>query len=262
MPAARADTLYSPPVEDAAAAWRRDWIERSDAAGHGVLAQVPVGEEPPEGVATVVVDLTGALLDRELDRLAEAPANAIAAWPLIAGVTDGAEKLRAGCARLGDAGVRAVQGVVPELSPADRRRLSESGGEEVYQALFHGPLASPLPLARVVVEHGMSPWMRRPGLPLAAESRQARNRALAGHLAILAEWRLLLGHPESGAQALFRAARWVDEETRDVVAIANEGNLAIVDWLEPRSRQEIERFAGGGGESALAELTDTLFAST
>ena len=107
----------------------------------------------------------------------------------------------------------------------------------------------------------MSPWMRRPELPAVAKGRQARNRALAGHLAILAEWRLLLGHPESAAQSLFRAARWVDEEARDVVAIANEGNLAIVDWLEPRSRAEIERFAGGGGEEALTELADALLAS-
>lgn len=262
LPAAPADTLYLPPVGDGATAWRRDWIERAAGAGHAVLVQVPAGEESPEGAATLVADLTGALLDGELDRLTKAPANAVAAWPLIAGVTDDPETLRAGCARLRDAGVRAVQGIVPELDPAERRRLSQEGGEEVYQALFHGPPASPLPLARVVVEHRMSPWLERPGLAVPASGRRSRNRALAGHLAILAEWRLLLGHPESGAQALFHAARWVDEETRDVVAIANEGNLSIVDWLEPRSREEIERFAGGGGEAALAELTDALLAST
>ncbi len=115
-----------------------------------------------------------------------------------------------------------------------------------------------MPLARIAVEHGLWPWLERPQPP--GGGRRERNRALAAHLAILAEWRLLLGRPEGAAQALFRAARWVDEETRDVAAIAEEDNLGVITWLEPAARHEIERYAGGGAGPAFAELTRELLA--
>lgn len=257
-PSGPPDLLYLPPVAADSGSHIEGWIERGREAGHSLLVQVVAGESVPAGASTVVLDVTAAVLAGDLDRVNAAPPGAVAAWPLIGGLSDDPGLLRDGCERLRGAGVTTVQGVVPTLTPRQRRRLSAQGGERVYQALFHGPPASPVPLARIAVEHGLWPWFDRPEAP--GGGRRGRNRALAAHLAVLAEWRLLLGHPEGTAQALFRAARWVDDEERDVVAIAAEGNLGIVDWLEPSARYEIERYAAAGAGAAFTELTEELLA--
>ena len=163
--------------------------------------------------------------------------NILAIATLIAGLTDRAAVVEEGCRRVADAGASALQTVVPALSPGQRRRLSEEGGEAVYHALFHGAAPRSAPVVQRILEAGLEPWAARPSLGLRGAA--ARNRELA----------------------YFRAARWVDRETRDVGAIAREGNLAVIDWLDAASREAIERFAAGEKGAVLRELAAELGAA-
>ena len=59
----------------------------------------------------------------------------------------------------------------------------------------------------------------------------------------MADLWLRLGRTESQGHAFYRAARWIDRETHDLVVLAREGNLAVVTWLEPESRAIVEEIA-------------------
>ena len=43
-----------------------------------------------------------------------------------------------------------------------------------------------------------------------------------------------------------------------MTTIAAEGNLPVVDWLEPACRREIVRYSKGDAEEAIAELAQEL----
>jgi hypothetical protein len=252
------DTVYLPPVAGDSGRWRNDLLDRVRARGTPTLVQVLAGEEPPAAAENVVVDPTAALLGANLESLDEVPRGCAVVWPLIAGLTDVPDLVREGCRRLSAAGASSLQPVVPVLTPAERRRLADRAGEQAYHALFHGPGPRAEAVVRAALGAGLEPWTARPGV--AVPGATARNRKLAEHLARLAEWWMLLGRAEGRAQSFFRAARWVDEESRDVAAIAREGNLAVVDWLEPACRREIERFAVGDAATVLGRLAAELVA--
>ena len=92
-----------------------------------------------------------------------------------------------------------------------------------------------------------SDWPRPP-LP------RAENRRVAGLLALAAELWLRLGRPVERAQALFRAARWLDATAYDIDALRREGNLAVVNALDPLARRVVAEAAGGGEPPLLGEL--------
>ena len=55
-------------------------------------------------------------------------------------------------------------------------------------------------------------------------------------------------------QAFYRASRWVDREPHDVAALAREGNLGVIDWLDPADREVIDELVATGESSLLSEL--------
>jgi hypothetical protein len=252
------DVVYLPPVSRRGAPERDELAERALAAGLPVLVQLLPGDEtaiPFAGGAVFVVDLLAVLLEGDLARLDAVPSwAAVAVWPLIAGVTDERTLWERGCQRLAAAGLRRVQAVTPALAPGDRRRLAEGLSDNAYEALFHRQPAEERDFARVAYRHGLAPFLPRP-LPRAPLPR-AENRRVAGQLAVSGDLWLRLGRPVEAAQALFRAARWLDATHYDVDALAREGNLAVITAFDPLARQAVVDAVDLGETPLLAELLD------
>jgi hypothetical protein len=243
------DVLYLPPVPEAHRHWRDELVRRARRGGVRPLAQVHPGEPAPDAGAVVVVDLLPVLLAGRLDGLERVPHGAAVAWPLVPGLGDDEGLWREACAILAGAGATCVQGITLELEPAQRRLLTESlvvesgsGGGILFDALFHGaetggPDERERTLARVARQAGLEPFLVRPASSI--RDRRSRNRELAGLLATAGELWLRLGRSPTGGQALFRAARGVDAAAVDVLALAREGNLGVLDFLDARSREVV-----------------------
>ena len=256
------DLLYLPPVAGRRAAERDALAAAALAGGTPVLIQLLLGDEAAAPAvaaaagAVVVVDLLAALLAGEVDRLAAAPAGAAAAvWPLLPGLTDDPGLWQRGCESLAAAGLTCLVALVPALEPGDRRRLAQGAGDagQAFDALFHQPAPGERELARVAHRRGLAPFLSRP-LPLPPQGR-AENRRLAGLLALAGDLWLRVGRrPVEQAQALFRAARWLDATAYDVEALSREGNLAVVTALDPLARGAIAEAAGGAEPGLLAGL--------
>jgi hypothetical protein len=275
------DVLYLPPVPERLAAWRDSLAERALAGGSPVLVQLLPGDEtrlrrvpgPGAAGAVVVVDLLAALLPGGLlheaadaSEVLGAPGSAWAAesgfagiaaavWPLLPGITDDPGRWERACERLAASGLRCLQALVPAFGPGDRRRLAQGSREGAFEALFHRRHREPTSerdFARAAHRHGLAPLLPRP-LPRPPLPR-AGNRRVAGLLAMAAELWLRLGRPVERAQALFRAARWLDATGYDVDALSREGNLAVVTALDPLARRVVAEAAGGGEPPLLGEL--------
>ena len=255
------DVVWFPPVPPALRPQRDRLAERFAGFGTPVLVQALPGEEVAAAVveaATVVFDLTAAVLAwsgiggrRAVRALDPLPPGAAAVWPLIAGLTDAPELVAAGLDALAAAGAEVVQPVVPRLAAADRRRLAEEAGEEAFDRLFHGGDPDERAFARAAAARGLGFLLPRPlpRPPLAG----AGNRRLAAWLAVAADLRLRLGRPPSQGQAFFRAARWADETGYDLLALAREGNLGVVEAVDAASRALIEEAAASGRQPALVD---------
>lgn len=250
------DVLYLPPVAPKRAAARDDLARTRLVDGTPVLVQLFPGEEstiPAVNGVAFVVDLLSALLDRDLDRLARVPAGAAAVWPLIPALTDDAELWEEGCGRLAAAGVRCVQPIAPDLSPADRRRLfDEWGNDDLFEALFHRDARSERDFARAAHRHGLVPFLPRPIPRAPIQGRE--NREAGGLLALAADLWMRLGRTVEPGQALYRAARWADETSYDLEGLAREGNLGVLPALDERSREVVMDWAETGESSLVAEL--------
>jgi hypothetical protein len=253
------DVLYLPPVPRQLAAWRDRVAAEQLAAGTPLLVQLLPGDDldlpvTSGGAVACAFDLTAALLAGELDRLSGVPGWALAVWPLLPGLTDEPALWEKGCRKLAAAGVQRVQALAPSLSPADRRRLAAGAPARVFEALFHGAAAgwaAERELARVAHRHGLAPFLPRPARRAA---RAPGNRAAAAALGLAAELWLRLGRAVEPAQALYRAARWVDGTSYDVEALAREGNLGVVVALDAASRRLLAEQAGGAEPALLREL--------
>lgn len=235
------DVLYLPPVAPRRAAGRDALAARHASHGTPVLLQVVAGdalEGSPPGTH-VVVDLTAALLTGDHDLLDRVPAGGTAAWPLLPAITDDPSLWESACARLAAAGARAVQGVVPELTPADKRHLLERFGDDLFDALFHRDPPQVRDLARVAHGHGLAPFLERP-LPR-RPMLGIGNRRLAGWITLAAELedRLERFSPQR-VQGLYRAAREADRTPYDLEALARDGNLGVLGWLTPEARRIVE----------------------
>jgi hypothetical protein len=259
------------PPELAAA---RDALARERlTAGTPVLLQaiaqaIAVAGDPlPEDLpgAVLVVDPLAALLARDLAPLERRlPPGAAAVWPLAAGLTDDPALWEAGCSRLAAAGAAAVQALALDLEPAERRRLVEQCGEAAFEPLFHGPqpdARTERDFARVAHRHGLAPFLPRPvPAPPAAggaagfRSAGAVNRRLAAHLALAGELWVRLGRPAGPGQSLYAAARQADRTAYDLAALAREGNLAPLAWLDAAGRRMVEEGAAGETPALLADL--------
>lgn len=279
------DLLYLPAVPPVGTA-ARDRLARGHlAAGTPVLVQLTPGEETGleregEGTgATPIYDLLETLIERDLGRLSSLPAGSTAVWPLVPGLTDDPGLWVEGCERLGAAGPRVVQAVTLQLDPADRRRLAERGDEAAFDALFHRveeqvegqvdgqvegltdvpSAAVERAFAQVAHSHGLTPFLPRP-LP-GPQVHGRDNRQLGGLLALAAELWLRLGRPVGQGQALYAAARQADRTQYDLRALAREGNLAVLGWLDPLGRAAVEEWARAGVVPLLDELLSEYLAA-
>lgn len=254
------DALYLPPVHPELVRERDGAAAAVAATGTPVLVQLLPGEPAPaaEGL-TVVYDLLEPLLALRAAGLGLLPAGAAAVWPLLPGLTDGAELVDEGCRRLAAVGVTVVQGVAPDLPPDQRRRLLEhletrgqgERAERAFEALFHGPGADLRAFARTAHRHGLAPFLPRP-LPRPPLTG-AGEREAAGLLALAGELHLRLDH-EPRAQACFRAARFLDRTHYDLRALAHEGNLPVLHWLDEDGRKVVGEWAAEGRSATMEAL--------
>jgi len=214
-----------------------------------VLVQLVPGDVAPAPTAGVEVvwDLLPLALGPPGELAAKLTASlsdggAAALWPLAAGLGEeaGFDELAAAVAATG---MPVLQGVPLELGGRDRRALGAVLGEERYLRLFHGEAPDGAALARAAARRALLPLLPRP-LPR-PPLRGAGNLRVAGALAGAAELCLLLGETESRAQALLRAARFCEKATQDVVALAREGNLAVLPWLEGEALEVAGEAAAG-----------------
>lgn len=245
------DLLYLPPVVEGLRDQREELAEALVKASSPVLVQRSPGD-PPGNDTRDVYDLLAPLLSHEVERLALVPEGATAVWPLIAGVTDHPELWDEGCALLSEAGAECVQPVLLELSALERRRLAEGRGDEVFDALFHGPEPSEQAFARYADQHQLKIFMVRKllgGVP-----RVLNNRRLAADLALAGELWMRLGRSMSGGQGLFRASRGAESTHQDLVALAREKNLRVMNWLDLKSVEMVRDLVLEGSSELLESL--------
>ena len=243
--------LYLPPVAPALEGELAVLIAACRDRGAALVVQRRVGA--PGAAAEDVLDLLAALLEQGAAALSglETPCR-IAVWPLIAGLTDGVDDWQLGIEALVAAGVRTVVPIALELGPAERRRLAALTDESGYQRLFHGAAPAERDFARCAAERGLAVFAPPPTLSNSPAEQFAQR--VAADLLLAAELWLRLGRLESAGQELLRAARWTREAARDLRALAREGNLGVLPWLDERSRQLVLELAAGQPSTLLAEL--------
>lgn len=242
---ALADVVYLPPVEPELERDRGALAAACVATGTPVVLQrLPGRDREPAPGATELWDLLPVLLSPARDERWNVPRGALCVWPLVAGLTDGDERVERGLGRLRQAGASVVQAVVLELSAAAKRKLAETGDAGTFDRLFHAPPPSERDFARRAAAHGLGSFLERP-LP-SGPPRLALRRKCAGELRLAAELYRRLDRPEPESQKLLRAARWIDREDRDLMALAEEHNLEVVDWIDATSREVIQDLVAGG----------------
>ena len=248
------DLLYAPPVAPDRRAERERWVLDVERSGGAVLVEIGSDEvEEPTVTGSRVLDLLGALLAGAPEAVEPAPPEIAAVMPLVPGLSGdpGAwEPWLAALARRSPG--RTVVGVEVELTPVDRRRLSELGGERNWEALFHAEAATEREFARVAAARGLSPFPRRPELELFP--RRRRNRDLATLLRECGDLWLRLGRPEPTGQGLLAAARHVEATPLDLAGLAREGNLEVLGWLSETAREVIAASVAEKGGALLEEL--------
>jgi hypothetical protein len=270
------DLLYLPPVGKEDLAERADLARRCSVAGTPVLLQEFPGEDLAHPAADhagrtdrladgeratpflptqpsnagaaadsmIVLDLLDGLLRGDLAACDHAPAGAAAAWPLLPGATDDPALWEEGCARLAASGVRWAQGITVQLTPQDRRWLAERRPDVPFEVVFHREPPPERAFDRVAHRHGLAPFPPRP-LPRGPRAVRGNRRAAAA-LALAGELWLRLGRPVGQGETLYRAARFADRSDRDLEALAREGNLGLLDWLDPLGMQVVEDLARTG----------------
>ncbi len=253
------DLCYLPPVAAGLAAARDRWAAVLIESGSPVLVQLEPGTGTGASGAQVVYDLLRPLLAGDLSPLARLPAGSSAVWPLLPGLTDSPELWDRGCELLARAGSASVLPLAVELAADDRRRLAELGGEDAFDALFHSQAPSERDFARHAARHDLAVFAPRPAA--GGTARQVRNRRLAADLTLAGDLWLRLGKSVGGGQALFRAARGAESTSRDLAAVAREGNLGVLDWLDERSVALVGELVAGGRSSLLESLLEEYLTS-
>ena len=259
-PVARRDLVYLPPLPRDRRSERERWIVDYERQGGAALVQID-GEEAlePTATGTRVVDLLAQLLVRDPSPLAGLPGGVAAVLPLLPGLSSEAEAWRPWLAALAAHGRRQVCGVAVELTPPDRRRLSELSGEEAWEAIFHGEAPSEREFARAAARAGLDPFPVRPEVALAP--RRRRNRELATRLAEAGDLWLRLRLPEADGQALLAAARHAEATALDLASLAREGNLGVVSWLSPVARELVVEQAASGRSDRFERLKEQYLAA-
>lgn len=270
------DLLYLPPVDPGLRGPRDAMVEELAGTGATLLVQLVPGEScgpadstppdstplggtppdstPPDGSGGVhtVYDLTGPLIQGKLDHLTTLPAGSTAIWPLIAGVTTPDAVVDEGLDHLKQSGVGVVLPLAVEIAPRLRRSLAEGRDDAVFDALFHSPTPEDSPFVRAAASRGLGVLPERPAT--GETPRQRGNRRLAAALALAGDLWLRLDRGMAEGQAILRSARGAETTPYDLQALAREGNLEVLDWLDGPSRRIIEEVTDGGSSTLLEEL--------
>jgi hypothetical protein len=236
------DLVYLPPSSNAEKA--EELVQWCDSLGIPTLVHRVAGSPlvPFVGdLSVLAIDPLAALLGGSLGDLERVPDGSIAVWPALAGLTDGEDLTQAGLTRLRASGVRTVVPVALELTPSAGRRLTDAFGEHLFDAVFHAGGVDVRRLARAVHECGLEYMAPRPQIPGAPYP----NRTLATLLATIGELSVATSDSPAQAQEFFRAAAWAEETHHDAVALAREGNLAIVPAISERVSAVISEIARG-----------------
>jgi hypothetical protein len=240
------DVVYVPPgAAEVAGALR--------ASGAPVVVQRMVGEEVPAPAPDLlpVVDLSDeASFEAASPGVQERAPGAFACWPLLPGAVDEMERFAALCLRLRALGYAGVRALALDLSPEDRRALAERRPER-FEAIFHrAPPDESLERRcdEIAAAAGLATTVPRP-LPLGSAPRRViANRRVAEALATSADAARRSGRSEASVAALLRAQRMADATTYDLEALAREGNLGVLDWLDEQGRRvALAAVEGGGG---------------
>lgn len=250
-PASIHDLLYLAPVDHGRQKALDALIRDLERACVAVVVQRRPGE--PDARETDVLDLLDLLLVEGVKSLEDIETTQrTAVWPLIAGLTDNPDDWQAGLAALAAAGLETVVPLTLDLDPVDCRRLANFTDEAGYQALFHGAKPDDREFARAAALHGLAAFPQRPDVP--GSERDRFSRRVAAELAHAAELWLRLGRAEAAGQELLRASRWTDRSKHDLRALAREGNLEVVPWLDAQSRGVVGDLAAGRRSSLSREL--------
>lgn len=247
------DLFYVPPVDRSLVGQRNQLLHELIAAKVPALIQLWPGETiakkimaSGDGLLFPIYDLLQALLKGEVEQVLKLPEGATVVWPLIPGISDHVETWDEGCEMLAMKKVASVQPVTLELEAKERRALAEGRPDHTFDALFHGSRPSEHSFARVAQEHHLPAWTERPRTGVSA--RQLNNRRLAAHLAVAGEMCLRMEKVSQG-QGLLRAARGAESTVHDLMALAREGNLRVMDWLDRSGLVLVDELAEEG-ESA------------
>ena len=228
------------------------------ASGTPLLLALQPGEEVDVEGTRVVYDLLRPLLAGDLERLGRVPPGATVIWPLLPGVSDREDLWQRGCVALSEAGVGCLHAIRVDLTSADRRHLAELGGDSAFDALFHAEAPAERELVRCAARSGMQVLPERP--ETGYTPRQRRNRQLASELAKIGELWSRLGRPVAAGEGWLRAAREAEASHLDLVALARENNLQVLDWLPeegiPALNEVVEQGRSSLFESLLREYSE------
>ena len=253
------DVLYIPPVDSHLTSSRDSLLDSLADRGIPVLVQLRPGERWERG-EPAICDLLEPLLDGEIDRLSSLSRSVAAVWPLVPGYTSSESMWISGIEKLRDAGVHTIQPVTLNLTPGERRKVVDRAGDQGFEELFHGARPAERDFSRAVAACGLESVIRR---PLSRQRDVIReNRRIAEILYCVAEIWLGLGRSEGAGQSVYASARRIDSDLRDYRAICREGNLGVVTWLDPVSRDVIETWVGSGTTPVLDELKAEYLADT
>ena len=219
--------LYVPPVRRELRPARDRLVAAHRDRGAPVVVQLLPGEPSPEVPGLLVRDLLLPVLRGEEIRPPDLDVSTCGIWPLLPGATPELEL---------PPGTSHVLPLVPELDPKQRRALAEALADpDRGWALFHGRPPESGPALESLFDRGVEPYLPR---PLPDEPWPGRsNLALAATLAVAGELCLHLADSPPRAEAFRRAARFVDETSHDLEALARDGNLSVIPWLEKEPKE-------------------------
>ncbi|HVS15786.1 MAG TPA: hypothetical protein VMV46_17825, partial [Thermoanaerobaculia bacterium] len=262
--AARAldDVPYLPPPAPGERALRDELAAAAVEAGLGPVVQLVWGEPAPAlpaGACRLLIDALPALLGVEAPPpppAGEGAEGLEVVWlvPVLPDL-DGEE-----LARLEELGARRFHVYEPRLTGGELRRLAETARRPLdFDAWFHGDPVDGTALMRAARRAGLRVLHPRPpGPPGGGEER----RRLAGVLAQTADLWLRAGRPAEEGQGLFRASRELDRTPFDLPALARDGNLKVLDWLEGPAGPLVESWLARREAPLLEELIVEVLGST
>jgi hypothetical protein len=255
------DVLYVPPPGPGEEALRDELVAAAVERGLRPVVHTDLGDGVAAipGPALLLVDelprLVGSVSGvAEHSHLTQIGFGVEVVWlvPAIAGLTATEGRERRVCQRLEALGVTAVHVYEPRLEGVELRRVAEAVGCAGDEAVFHAEPADATALMRAAHRAGLRVLHPRPLVGVSDRARERRE--LAGLLGQAADLWLRAGRSPARGQALFRAAREVDRTGFDLRALAREGNLKVLAWLEEPAASVVAAWLAGGGVPLLDEL--------